>query len=239
MNEVPKIKSTLDICQKKKEKYVSYTRQFLAFFKRVATQFATTQRETEKQTTHRDRGRNRERLGEMKSDADNNSSEAKKTWQTNMRENTWKHKPNGGATRWTKWPTVSRKLCFCVKHKFLHFSSRLMMILLLLLMMMMKTNDYTTANETQTQKRMRWEPEVEKEKTRVEGEDCRLQAAVDDAMRWAEMRWDRTSWDEAKAKDETRARIEDEIWASGNTKGERERGGERKRRRERLQARQL
>lgn len=47
------------------------------------------------------------------------------------------------------------------------------------------------------------------------------------------------SWDEAKAKDESRARIEDEIWASGNTKGESRRERERKRRRERLQARQL
>lgn len=140
-----------------------------------------------------------------------------------------KHKPNGGATRWTKWPTVSRKLCFCVKHKFLHFSSRLMMILL---MMMMKTNDYTTANETQTQQRMRWE-EKRSKKTRVEGEDCKLQLMV----QWDEMRWDRTRWDEAKANDGTGARIKDEIWA---WESQRERRLEEiDSERERLKARQL
>lgn len=50
------------------------------FFKRVATQFATTQRDTEKQITHRDGEKEREGVRERERDADNNSSEAKKTW---------------------------------------------------------------------------------------------------------------------------------------------------------------
>lgn len=52
----------------------------MLFFKRVATQFATTQRDTEKQITHRDGEKERDGVRERERDADNNSSEAKKTW---------------------------------------------------------------------------------------------------------------------------------------------------------------